>query len=574
MASKKASTLLLLTLSLVLTACGGGGGGSSSGSTDNGSTDNGSTDNGSTDNGSTGNGSTGNGSTGNGGNSNTADTIKPAISLTGPSIVTIEEGESYSDQGATANDNVDGFLTNSITKTGSVGNTAGTYILTYSVQDSAGNTATITRTVIVEEPQGGNDNGGNGSGSTEPSAASMIEGFGGAVFEEDTSTYTYPSGTEDWAGFANMNFDIYPMSFAEGGTITFTAAIPAGGSATSLYFRFERLPYPEVDPSFDLDPILVAGQAEQEYTVTIPAQPSANTYSSFLMYVVDKDSPVMVKNIVVTDDPGQLESPSDGGGDNATGGGSATVKAINSTNWFHQTRLPNGWGWFNGEQQHYTDRIENSYVSNGSLKIVAMKGNYTDQGHTKQYTSARLNSKYAFKYGRVEVRAKMPTGAGTWPAIWTLGKNITENGGYWQTQGYGTTGWPACGEIDIVEHWGNNQNYVQSAMHTPSSHGGTVNYGGQYINTASEQFHTYEMDWNSDRIIFSVNGFEHYRYAPTVKNSETWPYDAEQYLLLNIAIQDNISSSFDQSAMEIDYVRVYAEGAGSSAAPIWADEFE
>jgi beta-glucanase (GH16 family) len=550
--NKKATTLLLMVLSLALSACGGGGGDSAGSS----------------------NGGSSNGSNNNGGNSNTADTIKPAISLTGPSIVTIEEGESYFDQGATASDNVDLFLTDSIVKTGSVGNTAGTYTLTYSVQDSAGNTATITRTVIVEESQGGTDNGGNGSGSTEPSVASMIEGFGGAVFDEDTSTYTYPSGTEDWAGFANMNFDIYPMSFAEGGTITFTAAIPAGGSATSLYFRFERLPYPEVDPSFNLDPVLVAGQAEQEYTVTIPAQPSANTYSSFLMYVVDKDSPVVVKNIVVTDDPGQLESPSDGGGDNTTGGGSATVKAINSTNWFHQTRLPNGWGWFNDEQQHYTDRIENSYVSNGSLKIVAMKGNYTDQGQTKQYTSARLNSKYAFKYGRVEIRAKMPTGAGTWPAIWTLGKNITENGGYWQTQGYGTTGWPACGEIDIIEHWGNNQNYVQSAMHTPSSHGGTVNYGGQYINTASEQFHTYEMDWNSDRIIFSVNGFEHYRYAPTVKNSETWPYDAEQYLLLNIAIQDNISSSFDQSAMEIDYVRIYADGAGPSDPPIWADEFE
>jgi beta-glucanase (GH16 family) len=310
-----------------------------------------------------------------------------------------------------------------------------------------------------------------------------------------------------------------------------------------------------------------------EYTVTIPAQPAANTYSSFLMYVVDRDSPVIVKNIVVNDDPGQIVIDN-GGGDNTTGGGNATVKAINTTNWFHQTRLPNGWGWFNDEQQHYTNRIENSYVSNGSLKVVAIKESFRDQGQTKEFTSARLNSKYAFKYGRVEIRAKLPTGAGTWPAIWTLGKNITENGGYWQTQGFGTTGWPACGEIDIMEHWGNNQNYVQSAMHTPSSHGGTINHGGQYITTASTQFHVYEMDWDSDQIIFSVNGVEHYRYAPTVKNSDTWPYDAEQYLLLNVAIQNNISSSFTQSAMEIDYVRIYADGAGPSDQPIWADEFE
>jgi beta-glucanase (GH16 family) len=546
-----------MALSLALSACGGGGGDSAGNS----------------------NGGSSNGSNNNGGNSNTADTIKPAISLTGPAIVTIEEGESYFDQGATASDNVDLFLTDSIVKTGSVGNTVGTYTLIYTVQDSAGNSASVTRTVIVEESQSGTDNGGSGSGSTEPSVASMIEGFGGAVFDEDTSTYTFPTGTEDWAGFANMNFDIYPMSFAEGGTITFTAAIPAGGRDTNIYFRFERLPYPNVEPDFNLDSILITGETESEYTVLIPPQAEANTYSSFLMYVIDKDSPVIVKNIIVTDDPGQQETANDGGGDNTTGGGSPTIKAINSAKWFHQTRLPNGWSWFNGEQQHYTDRTENSYVNNGSLKIVAIKESFRDQGHTKEFTSARLNSKFAFKYGRVEIRAKLPTGVdGVWPAIWTLGKNISENGGYWETQGYGTTGWPACGEIDIMEQWGDRPNYVQSALHFPDSNGMDGNhytYGGQNINTATSQFHNYEMDWNSDRIIFSVNGFEHYRFdAPTVKNSSNWPFDTEQYLLLNVAIQDSIASSFTQSAMEIDYVRVYANGAGPSDQPIWADEFE
>ena len=78
--------------------------------------------------------------------------------------------------------------------------------------------------------------------------------------------------------------------------------------------------------------------------------------------------------------------------------------------WFHQTQLPNGWGWYNNEQQHYTNRTENSYVENGILKIVAKKENFTDQGHTKPYSSARLNSKFAFQYGKVEVRAKLPSG--------------------------------------------------------------------------------------------------------------------------------------------------------------------
>ena len=105
-------------------------------------------------------------------------------------------------------------------------------------------------------------------------------------------------------------------------------------------------------------------------------------------------------------------------------------QAIDADKWFHQTRLPDGNAWFNGEVQHYTDRLDNSYVSDGTLKIVAKKETFTDQNRTKQYTSARLNSKYAFTYGRVEVRAKLPEGAGTWPAIWMLGKNINENGGY------------------------------------------------------------------------------------------------------------------------------------------------
>ena len=251
----------------------------------------------------------------------------------------------------------------------------------------------------------------------------------------------------------------------------------------------------------------------------------------------------------------------------------AGPQAIDSEKWFHQTRLPDGNGWYNSEIQHYTNRIENSYVSDGTLKIVAIRESFTDQNRTKQFTSARLNSKYAFTYGRVDVRAKLPQGSGTWPAIWTLGKNITENGGYWQTQGFGTVGWPASGEIDIMEHWGKNQNYISSALHTPSSHGGTVNVDGQYIDTVSTEFHVYSLDWNADRMIFSVDGVEHYTYAPNDKNSATWPFDADQYLLLNFAIEPSIASSFNEGEMEVDYVRVYAPNASSSANPIWADEF-
>jgi beta-glucanase (GH16 family) len=155
------------------------------------------------------------------------------------------------------------------------------------------------------------------------------------------------------------------------------------------------------------------------------------------------------------------------------------------------------------------------------------------------------------------VKAKLPEGIGTWPAIWMLGQNINEPGAYWQTQGYGNVSWPNCGEIDIMEHWGGNQNYVQSALHTPSSFGGTINHGGQSISNATTSFNIYSLEWTPEKMIFSVNDFVHYIYNPSVKNSETWPFDAPQYLLLNIAIEQNISPNFTESDMEIDYVRIY-----------------
>lgn len=231
--------------------------------------------------------------------------------------------------------------------------------------------------------------------------------------------------------------------------------------------------------------------------------------------------------------------------------------AIDNTKWFHQTIFPLGTSWYNGEIQSYTNRLDNSNLSNGILNIIGKKESYTSQGVTKQYTSARLNSKFAFKYGRVEVRAKLPSGVGTWPAIWTLGKNIDEDNSWWDLQGYGTTPWPACGEIDIMEHWGINQNYVQSATHTPSSFGGTVNHGGQTIPTASTDFHTYSLDWFPDKLVFAVDGITHYIYQPMEYNSNTWPFDEEQFLLLNFAFLPDIAPSFISDTLAVDYVRIY-----------------
>ena len=249
-----------------------------------------------------------------------------------------------------------------------------------------------------------------------------------------------------------------------------------------------------------------------------------------------------------------------------------TNGAVNPSNWHHQTQLPAGGSWFNGEVQHYTNQIANSAVNAGFLNIKAIKEPFTDQGVTKQYTSARLNSKFAFLYGRVDVRAKIPVTQGTWPAIWLLGKNVNEDGGFFDAQ-FGTTDWPACGEIDMMEHGiTSNQptNYVQSALHTPSSFGNTMNIGGIIATDLVNNFHVYSMNWSPFQITFLLDGVAYYTYNPAVKNASNWPFNAEQYILLNIAmggIAGTIPANFTEASMEVDYVRVYQNTVVDTESP-------
>ena len=243
-----------------------------------------------------------------------------------------------------------------------------------------------------------------------------------------------------------------------------------------------------------------------------------------------------------------------------------TPGVVNPSKWHHQTQviIP-GVGWANGEEQHYTNRIDNSFVdSSGFLRIIAKQETYSDQGLTKNYTSARLNSKFAFTYGRVDIRAKIPVGAGTWPAIWTLGKNINEDGAYWDSQ-YGTTSWPACGEIDMMEHGifpNQDINYIKSSLHTPCCYAGNPNGGGTIASDLENDFHVYSLNWSPDEITFLLDGVGYYTYNPAVKDDSNWPFYEDQFILLNLAmggIAGNIPSGFDQATMLIDYVKVYQE---------------
>ncbi len=226
--------------------------------------------------------------------------------------------------------------------------------------------------------------------------------------------------------------------------------------------------------------------------------------------------------------------------------------------WHHQTFAPNNGGWYNDELQHYTDRLENSSVGDGTLIIKAFKEDYTTQNSNKNYTSARLNSKFKFTYGKVEVRAKLPSSAGTWPAIWTLGVDVNEPGNYFGDQ-FGSVGWPLCGEIDILEQTGWDKNSTISHFHWGDlnskeykNEGGTLT-----LSKSADGFHVFAMEWTTDSIKTFVDG----KLVYELPNSKDKPYNHDHYLILNLAIGGNLGGevpdSFTEDTFEIDYVRVY-----------------
>ncbi|MEZ0006728.1 beta-glucanase (GH16 family) [Flavobacterium sp. 28YEA47A] len=201
-------------------------------------------------------------------------------------------------------------------------------------------------------------------------------------------------------------------------------------------------------------------------------------------------------------------------------------------------------GWGNSELQHYTDRLDNAVVQNGVLKIIAKAENFSGSN----YTSARLvtENKFEFKYGKVEVRAKLPSGGGTWPAIWALGEN------------YATNPWPACGEIDIMEHKGNFPNTIHGTLHYPGRSGGNADTGTTTASNVSSEFHIYKVIWSPTSIKFYIDNQPAFH---SFVNSASTPFNSDFFLILNVAMGGTfggtVDPAFTQSAMEVDYVRVY-----------------
>ena len=217
-----------------------------------------------------------------------------------------------------------------------------------------------------------------------------------------------------------------------------------------------------------------------------------------------------------------------------------TNGAPNSSKWGYDIGAG---GWGNNESQYYTNRSDNVIVENGVLKIITKKESY--QG--SNYTSTRLLSKgkFSIKYGTVEIRAKLPSGGGTWPALWMLGDNIN------------TAGWPACGEIDIMEHVGNQLNKVFGTLHYTGHSGGNADSSSKIISNATTEFHIYSIDWRADSIKFYIDN----QLFKNFSNTSSTPFNQKFFIIMNCAMGGNFGGAIDpnfvSSTFEIDYVRVY-----------------
>ena len=241
---------------------------------------------------------------------------------------------------------------------------------------------------------------------------------------------------------------------------------------------------------------------------------------------------------------------------------------------FNYSGLPNAKKWSyevghirNNEKQYYTNaRKENAWVSNGVLAITGKKesfpneffkkgsGDWKTQDSTAQYTSASINTlgKVGWKYGRIEIKAKLPHGRGIWPAIWMMGTNRSE------------VGWPKCGEIDIMEFVGNQPKDIYGTMHFPDPNAEGNKSNGNKITSENlkNDFHLYAIEWNEKTIdVYFDNNKYHSFSIDSAGVGEDNPFRKPFYLLLNLAMGANWPGPIDDSVLPqqflVDYVRVY-----------------
>ena len=226
-------------------------------------------------------------------------------------------------------------------------------------------------------------------------------------------------------------------------------------------------------------------------------------------------------------------------------------------------------GWVNNESQAYTDRDTNLFIGDGKLVIRGLiepgysGTDYTGTDYNADFTSGRVNTAglATWTYGKFDIRAKLPKGNGSWPAIWMLGSNIS------------TAGWPHCGEIDIMEHVGYDDGNIHASIHTTDYNHmiGTQKSGQVTTPTATDSFHVYSLEWDSTYIRYLVDDEPYFFiYNDSGGDENKWPFNHSHYVILNLAIGGDWGGAqgIDPNAfpmeMEVDYVRVFKKSDSSN----------
>jgi beta-glucanase (GH16 family) len=229
-----------------------------------------------------------------------------------------------------------------------------------------------------------------------------------------------------------------------------------------------------------------------------------------------------------------------------------TEGAPDSTKWGYEKGMVR-----NREKQFYTaGRLENARVESGRLILEARKESY--EGGECTSASVTTRGKASWTYGRVEVKAKLPQGRGVWPSIWMLGENI------------GEVGWPACGEIDIMEYVGFEPDTIYANVHMRRyNHARGTGKGSKLeVKAPYEGFHVYAVEWYPERMEFFVDDTKYFTFTNEGGGEAVWPFDQPQYLILNVAIggtwggQKGIDDAIFPQRMEVEYVRVYERKQG------------
>lgn len=223
-------------------------------------------------------------------------------------------------------------------------------------------------------------------------------------------------------------------------------------------------------------------------------------------------------------------------------------KLLNPVAWIHET---GGTGWGNNELQNYTTSEKNAFLSGGYLVIEARK----EQSGSNAYTSARIISKdkKTFTYGRIDIRAKLPSGKGIWPALWMLGNNISQ------------VGWPACGEIDIMEYLGHETSKVYGTLHWGPKWDNHIYKGGNIMLSSGhfyEQFHVFSLLWTADKLTILLDNSPYFSLRKDEITGGEYPFDKPHFFILNVAVGGNWPGNPDNTTqfpqrMIIDYIRVY-----------------